>query len=313
VDLGWRFRRCILCRRDFDAELVPFSRSHLIPDSIGGFAWAWTKCKECNERVGSSIEAAVVKDDSIVASVDALRAQLPDLARKFDERTRWIADTPNGLIEARWRDGAFELLTTKDADAVRQPVEDARAALEKRLRREGRSDGEIDAALAVFDSAELGVPFEVHGTTFEHGRVDSDFRLPFNGTPVSDAFPSLIAFHFLALALGEQTYDPALDPLRDAIREGRPRSSWHVAESGIERNYVPTHLVGFAQCEPHVVVRVQLFGWNVWRVHFPRIASRSEPVGLRFDLQNRTIAQAKPISTRSLEVPEGDDTGPDGA
>src|SRR5437773_2303148 len=127
--------------------------------------------------------------------------------------------------------------------------------------------------------------------------------MPFDGAPVSDAFPSLIAFHFLALALGEQAYDRRLNELRAAVRAGEARSASHVAESGITRRYEPVHLVGLAQCEPHVVVRVQLFGWSVWRVHFPRFVVRAEPVGLRFDLKAKAIALAKPRLTKPLDVP----------
>jgi HNH endonuclease len=305
MELVWPHRRCILCCREHDIDRVPFSQAHLIPESIGGFAWAWTKCKECNEQVGHSIESAVVKDDGVRIAIDNLRSQLPELARKFDRRTRWIADTANGLIEARWREGAFDLLTAKDEEsgARRQSKERARAGLAKRLQREQRGDAEIEAALALFDAAESGVPFDIYGETFEHGTVGSGFRLPLDGAPVSDAFPSLIAFHFLALSLGESVYDARLNTLRKAIRQGEPQSDWHVAESGFERRYVPEHLVGFAQCEPHVVVRVQLFGWSVWRVHFPRLASRSEPIGLRFDLQRKTIALGRPRLIRPLASP----------
>jgi hypothetical protein len=133
--------------------------------------------------------------------------------------------------------------------------------------------------------------------------MPATFGLPFDGRPVSAAFPSLIAFHFLALALGEQAYDPRLNEMRAAVRAGESRSAWHVAESGIERKYEPVHLVGFAQCRPHAVVRVQLFGWNVWRVHFPRIVLGDEPIGLRFDLKRKTIALAKPRLTKPLVVP----------
>jgi hypothetical protein len=303
VDLGWSYRRCILCGREL-ADDVPFSRAHLIPDSIGGFAWAWTKCKECNEQVGSSIEEAVIRDDSIICSVDALRSQLPELAKRFDERTRWIAKTDHGPIEARLRNGAYELLTTKDENgARRQDSEVARKGLETRLRRAQQPEAQIEAALSLFDNAEAGVPVEIHGETFTRNEIEAEFGLPFDGEPVTDAFPSLIAFHFLAFAIGKTIYDPSLDALRDAIRRGEPQSNWHVAESGLERKYEPRHLIGIAQCEPHVVVRVQLFGWNVWRVHFPKIALRGEPVGLLFDLTTETITPAAPILSKPLEAP----------
>jgi hypothetical protein len=305
MELGWPHRRCILCCRQLAPD-VPFSRAHLIPESIGGFVWAWTKCKECNERAGTSIEAAVVQDDSIIYSVHALRELLPDLAQRFDDRTRWVAHTEHGPIEARLRGGAFQLLTTKDQDGSRrQSTADARKGLETRLRRENRTDEEIEAALLLFDCAQKGMAVEIHGETFVHGETTTDFGLPFDGTQVSEAFPSLIAFHFLTLMLGAQAYDPRLNALRTAIKSGEARSAWHVAERFIERKYEPLHLVGFAQCEPHLVVRVQLFGWNVWRVHFPTIASRAEPIGICLDLRTETLALARPRITRSLDLPAG--------
>jgi hypothetical protein len=233
-----------------------------------------------------------------------LKDELPDLARRFDERTQWIGQTEHGPIEARFRDGAFELLTTSDPTGSRRTsTENARAGLEKRLRRHNVDEADVEAALTLFDTAKHGEPFEIIGQTYVHGVGPAEFNLPFDGAPVSDALPSLIAFHFLALALDEQVYDPRLDELRDAIRNGEAGSGWHVAEGGIERKYEPVHLVGFAQNEPHVVVRVQLFGWNVWRVHFPRSPSKAEPFGLRFDLKTKTIDTARPRLSAPLALP----------
>lgn len=254
--------------------------------------------------MGSSVEQAVVQDDSIILSVAQLRDELPELARRFDERTRWIGQTDHGPIEARFREGAFELLTTADPGGSRRAsTEEARAGLEKRLRRQNLNDADIEAALTFFDTAEHGEPLEILGETYIHGSGPLEFGMPLNGTPVSEAFPSLIAFHLLALALGKQVYDQTLAGLRRAIRNGEPKSDWHVTESGITRDYEPMHLLGFAQNEPHVVVRVQLFGWNVWRVHFPRIASKAEPLGLRFDLKTGTINVARPRLSAPLAPP----------
>ena len=92
------------------------------------------------------------------------------------------------------------------------------------MRRQGQSDAEVAAALTLFDRSEKGVPFTIAGETFVHGEVPETFALPFDGQPVSDAFPSLIAFHFLVLALGEPAYE--LAPERPS--RGDPR--WGVAE-----------------------------------------------------------------------------------
>jgi hypothetical protein len=303
VDLGWPHRRCIFCLRE-PSEAVPFSRAHLVPDSIGGFVWAWTKCKECNEQTGATIEAGIVNDDSIQLAVAALAAQLPELAEKFSSQTGYVAKTPQGLIRARRRGDEYELLTTKSDDgSLIASREDARAAVEKRLQREGRKAAEIAAGLARFDEAADGIPVRIGDSTITHGALQA-FDAALTGKPVSEAFPSLIAFHFLALSLGPSIYDEQLNPLRRAIREGSGRSDWHVAERWLERRYVPEHLVGFAQTEPYLVVRVQLFGWNVWRVHFPRISSPSEPHGYLLDLVSRQIVAARPRRTQAIQLPE---------
>jgi len=273
--------------------------------------WAWSKCKRCNERVGAEIESGVVRDDSIQLSVLALKDELPDLAKKFEERVQWFAATDQGQVRARVRDGEFEVLPTSEDDGSRlQSREAAREGLRKRLARAEASAQEVDAALQAFDAAEVGVPFEIAGETLTHGVVGG-FSYPFVGQPISDAFPSLIAFHALCLALGKNAYDDRLDTLRRAILNGDSKSEWHAAESGIDRTtgYKPFHLVGIAQNEPHVVVRVQLFGWNVWRVHFPKIASKAKPEGIYFDLPNRTWRPAAPApGGATLHLPG--DSGP---
>jgi HNH endonuclease len=52
MELPWEDGGCILCLRD-DIEM---SRSHIVPQSLGGFVWARTHCASCNSLVGSAIE-----------------------------------------------------------------------------------------------------------------------------------------------------------------------------------------------------------------------------------------------------------------
>lgn len=303
MDLGWPHRRCILCLREPSAD-VPFSRAHLIPEAVGGFAWAWTKCKDCNDRAGHQIEAPLVKDDSIVFAVSALARELPELAREFAERQTLIAKTPSGLIRARQRGDDVEILTTRNDDgSLTQSRERAWETLETRLRREGKSADELAAAKQLFDEAVEGVPVQIGDNHVVHGKVEQ-FGPAFDGAPVSDAFPALVAFHFLALAMGPNVYDERLNALRDAVRAGEPQSDWYSTEGLIDRGgYRTEHLVGLSQTSPYVVVRVQLFGWSVWRVHFPRIASTSEPHGILFDLKEQRLVLAAPDRPTSFAVP----------
>src|SRR5690242_4193808 len=79
MELPWSHRRCVLCLRSREDD-VQMSRAHLVPRSIGGFAWAWTHCKNCNEEVGARVECDVVNDLSIQFSVEAVQDRLPKLA-----------------------------------------------------------------------------------------------------------------------------------------------------------------------------------------------------------------------------------------
>jgi hypothetical protein len=157
----------------------------------------------------------------------------------------------------------------------------------------------------LFDKAVEGVPVQIGSDRVVHSSVEG-FTAAFDGAPVSDAFPALVAFHFLGLAMGPNVYDPRLNGLRQAIRAGDASSDWYAAEGLIDRGgYKPQHLVGLSQTKPYVVMRLQLFGWNVWRVHFPRIASASDPHVILFDLRARRILLASPNRPTSFAAPPG--------
>jgi hypothetical protein len=52
-----------------------------------------------------------------------------------------------------------------------------------------------------------------------------------------------------------------------------------------------------------VIVRVQLFAWNVWRVHFPRVASPSDPHGIVLVLKTQRVFPAKPARPTRIASP----------
>jgi hypothetical protein len=266
---------------------------------VGGFAWAWTKCKACNEFTGSEIEAGLVDDVSVRLAVDALADVVPKLAERFDKRDPLVARTSGELVRARRRDEDLQILTTRNDDgSLTRSRESARAAIETRLRRERRSGDEVEAGLTLFDQAAEGVPVQIGDHVVTHRSVER-FGPSFEGGSVGDAFPALVAFHFMALGIGSHIYGSELDVLRESIRSGEPRSEWCQVERGIGTRdqaspYVAEHLVGFAQTQPYLAVRVQLFGWNLWRVHFPRIASRGERLGLLLSLDSETLNLVRP-------------------
>lgn len=282
------------------------ARSHLIPESVGGFLWAWTQCEKCNNDLGSEVEAGIKKDDAIRYAIEvALAGDLPEIGRTFAEGQTYVKRTGHGLVRAKFEEGGFRIGTTKGDDgSLIQSTKQARRSIETMLRREKVPESKIARVLGQFDAAPLGAVTPVTETlAVRHGSVEG-FDLPFDGWPVSDAFPSAIAFHLLALRFGRGIYHESLHGLRDAIRSGAARSTWHVAESGRANGYAPFHLVGIAQTTPHIVVRVQVFGDIVWRVHFKLAASIIKPEGIYFDLKTKTLRPAEPRPTsKPLEIP----------
>lgn len=248
-------------------------------------------CKSCNETTGSEIEAGARRDDSIRFAIDALRDELPRLAEGEDYEAR----APTGaVIRATLRRGKHLVRASREGNSLIQSTEDAKATIERTLRRRGKSEDEIRETLALVEQAEPGVAIHASDDmTVVHGQVER-FHLALRGTRVSEAFPALVGFHALALALGGTIYAETLNGLRDAVRVGLPSSEWHTTERllSADREYRPVHLVGLSQGEPHIVIQVRLFWMLVWRVHFLHAATSATAQALALDLVDQTAVAA---------------------
>lgn len=297
MELPWEHRRCILCLRDD----VAMSRSHLVPQSLGGFVWAWTHCTDCNNRVGSAIESAVKRDDSIRHALEReLAGVIPDLARRFASGQSYLAQSDAGNLKASFREGGFELGTTKIDDSMVQDRERARKSVATMLERAGKSPPEIYGALARFDAVEPGQLMQIaDGLAVRHGTIET-FVLPYDGEFVSDHFPLAIAFHLLAFFLGDLIYHESLNPIRTAILEQQDDPEQFIVERLMDRStgYVPMHVLGLSKPAPYLVLRVQLFGPLLWHVHLLRVrADKLRPMGMALDVRERMVIPAAPAAS----------------
>jgi hypothetical protein len=298
MELPWSHRRCILCLRD-DIEM---SRSHLVPQSLGGFVWAWTHCTACNNLVGRAIEAAVKRDDSIRHALEReLAGEIPEVARSFAEGQRYLGRSDAGNLSASFRGGSFELRTTRLEDSLVQDQARARQSIETMLERAGVSERERRAALNRFDNANSGELTQIaDGIAIRHGSVET-FVLPYDGEFVSDHFPLAIAFHLLAFFLGDLIYDESLNPIRQAILEQRDDPEQFMVERLLDRStgYVPMHVLGLSKPAPYLVMRVQIFGPLVWQVHLLRVrADRLTPMGMALNVKECFVVPAAPRPRR---------------
>lgn len=250
------------------------SRAHLVPESLGGFAWSYTHCASCNNGLGSRVEAAVKDDPTIRYALEvALVGELPELVRAFAEGQPYIVPSDRGPLKASYRGGAVELGTTRlDDGSVIQDREQALNSVETMLRRAGADARERQQALERLAGADVGKLVQLgYGIQVRHGTTEGA-SLPFDGATVSDEFPLAIAYHLLAFFLDGLIYDEALEPIRSTLRGEQPVDPDEVAvESLIDRStgYVPRHVLGLSRPEPHIVIRVQMFGPPLWHIHAP--------------------------------------------
>lgn len=295
--------RCILCGTE-----GPLSRAHLFPESVGGFAWSRTHCKQCNEKLGSEVEAGVKNDDTIRLAIEhGLASELPELAERFSAGQQYIRKTDHGTITAKKVGGDYRIRSQRSDDLLTQPEDEARTTVRNMLRKQGASQAEIEEAVTRLDAApaQQGDEFIPIAPTLRirKGAVD-EWQLPLDGQPLSPMFPAAIAFHFLALALGEDVYNSALDPIRESIQNRTLDPRYIVVESLRGTGLEPSLLVGLAQTEPHMVVRVQLFGEALWRVHFPSIAAEGdESIGILLDLKTEDIELVRRADSGKISLP----------
>jgi hypothetical protein len=298
----WPEQKCIICLREEET----LSRAHLFPEMLGGFLWARTHCRDCNSFLGHEVEAAAKRDDSFRHAIEReLAADLPDLAESFSEGQGYIARAEDGsLITGARRGGEHRIAASTSEEGTRtQSREEAREGIEKRLRRDGISEDDIAPALERFDAAPEGVLTEIlPGLSVKHGSVEG-WGLPFDGGQVSEVFPAAIAFHFLALRIRSAIYSPIFNALREEIRSASSNPSEFVVESGLSRlGYRGTLIVGTEQAMPHTVIRVQIFGEFIWRVHLPHLCCSSDRLpcdGIGLEIKKQGITHLPPKPDRA--------------
>lgn len=296
MELPWKHRRCIVCLRDD----VAMTRAHLVPESLGGFVWSRTHCAKCNNGLGTRVEAGVKHDPTIRYAIEeALVDELPELTRAFAEGQPYVVPSEQGPLAARYRGGAVELGTTRlDDGSLIQDRDRAAQTVETMLERAGADAAERKATLERIAAAEVGELVDLgRGLVIRHGTTGGA-SMSFDGQPVSDLFPLAIAYHLLAFFVGELIYVDALEPVRTMLRSERELDETEALVEGlIDRStgYVPKHVLGLSRVEPHLRIRVQLFGPPLWHVHLLRVkAPKLEPMGLALDVKTRAVHPAAP-------------------
>lgn len=270
MEVPWPYDRCILC-----LQPGPLTVEHLIPAQIGGKLWARFLCSSCNSRLGHKVEQSVKSDPAIRLAVERLENRMPVLAQKIREGQAYVGTGPPGKVPGRLKGGRFSVDTFRAPDgSLIQPTDKARKHIETVLRKRGIDQTHLATLLRRFDEAPVDTRVDLSLGLEAIKREGSTLKAVLGGPLLSPQVLLKIAYEFLACHLGEGIYDThslQLAQIRDAV------AGW-VADAGawsIERltsgQYSPVHGLALTG-SPHVVVRICLFDWLQFRVHFDRIA-----------------------------------------
>jgi hypothetical protein len=227
-----------------------------------------------------TIEEKLLDDISVIEMVGQLLPDLPQkLARKIRSRAGYFADHPeHGRLYAKPRraGGELELVTT--SKGTRSDAE-VRKHIAKRLLANGATEKAIQNALAAYDAARPGAEVEIDGLTVEKPvEVPLEtFSRTYDEPLVPEVVPVGIAYLFAACCIGEKIYDAAFGPLRDliqkAIREKEDiAGGWPIDPLQSKASPAPMHGLALEETADGSAVRVVIFRWLVWRVHFAMLA-----------------------------------------
>ena len=270
IEVPWQYARCILCLAD-----ASLTREHIIPEQIGGGLCVRFLCKPCNDRLGYEVEPAVRRDPAIRLALEHLAPRIPDLARQILQEQSYVGRGEGGVVRGRFKGGAFRVNSFRKEDgSVIQPIPDGREHLSKVLRKEGRTEKEVEAVLERFDAASENCLVSLGaGLAAVKWRID-ELDPALDGPSLSEQALLKIAYEFLACHLGEKAYDESqqLAALRAAVLSPASTLDVFSIEYLTSRRYAPVHGLALAGRSPHVVVTICLFGWLRFRVHMLRIA-----------------------------------------
>ncbi|MCP9487844.1 MAG: HNH endonuclease [Gaiellaceae bacterium MAG52_C11] len=282
MKIDWWDKRCIVCvrQRDTGQEGRQTTRGHVIPESIGGRLWSPFLCKDCNSKMGT-LEDKLLGDVSVIGVVEQLLPELPPkVGLNIHSRAGYFRDDEqHGRLYAKPRrdDGGLELSTM---DEKTRRDEDVRAEVRKKLRAASVADDQIKAKLAEYDAASPGQEFEI--VPGERVRkpisvAGQAFSRTWDEPIVPAVVPLGIAYLFLACCIREEIYEARFDAVREVLLQtiggaADAASKWTI--DWLRTPDVPVaalHGLAFEEVGGEATVRVVIFRWLVWRVHFPML------------------------------------------
>ncbi len=276
MNLEWTDDRCILCtlapseRLARCSETADFTEEHLIPEAIGGRLTCHFLCQHCNSTLGQ-IEARLKCDARVRLAIENLKDSLPELWASMSEGQPYLAQGPGGTVGAKLKNGTIRVNSGKRADgSIIQPLNDSAKTVRTILHRRGATHNEISNAEMKFKELPQGSPVKV-ADGIEVIKWTPDESYPaVNSQGIDPRVLLKMAYEFMALHLGSKIFHDYFDPVRSAfLPSGVAPNCCSVQEKrAAERRYQPFHGLVVKNTASGSVVKIRLFGYLSYLVHF---------------------------------------------
>ena len=277
----WPTARCILClSRD------GITREHLIPGCVGGKLVMEFLCKNCNDKLGHSVEGEISKDKDIQLGIERLVKKRPDKANDLQKKLKYIGHSDQGPVAGYVQGDKFIAKGKRlDDGSFISPPDKTLDAVKTRCEREGKEP--LDVTPDELNSLPSGSSKEVaHGLSVTNWPINS-LQLDLSGPNINPVVPAKIAFEFIALHCPDRIYDdaPQLWAIRHQLVGDCKLSDGdiHVERLKAENKQLFHGLV-FEGNSPGARVQIRLFGQLAFRVQFLRFAVSGMRMGYTHDL-----------------------------
>jgi hypothetical protein len=296
--ITWPGSRCVVCL----SSSRNLSKAHVLSAAVGGLLVVPCLCGDCNSRLGYSAEAKLKLDPAVRLAIESINDDSSAVAAMRD-RQLFITEPGDLRVQVKREDGRFKILDSpqRDESRVKSP-ERARVEVETTLRRRGATQAKIEAARRRIEQAPVDIRTPVApGVAIKKGRAAN--VLPnLNAQFAPDTCYLSIAYLFLALLLGKTIYDPALQPVRDALTGAHDSRAWTVEPFMTRRNYEPWHGLAFEVEQPDLTVHIRLFGRLAWLVHFTDVRAPAASKAPSYLLDLTTREEHWRLSQRSVDA-----------
>lgn len=259
------FDKCIICK-----SKSPENWEHVIPESLGGRLQARLLCISCNSTLGSELIGNLKNNATIRLIMDDLKNELPSLYSRLMNKTTFVGKAPDGsLIRVSRSEKGQKVLSSRGMDgSIIQDTREARRALENILAKNNVASDEIEKLKKIFTELEEDVPLDVSNNYTFVKQPIIQIQPELNpDVEIDDRLPTLIAFEFLGLLIGNQILHKDFDDIRHFLHHGTPTDTIVVERVSGQKNDT-IHAIVVEPIENTIRFHIRLFRWLTFLVTF---------------------------------------------